>query len=151
MVSFSHLQQPSSGAMAKRRKILMAAPFPPRRNGLHGGSSVIAQTIDELAEHHSVAVAYLRGRDEPSMEEALVERCAVVEEVPRPAGRSDLRSLLQSLWAWTRGTPLWVEDWRVPQFRERLHRMVESWRPDVMQFEFHIMAQYVDQAVECAT
>jgi glycosyltransferase involved in cell wall biosynthesis len=128
-------------------RILIAAPFPPTRTGFHGGSQVIGRLIDELAEIHSVAVAYLRASDESPMEEALAVRCAAVEEVARPKNSWRYPKLMA---AWARGRPMWVEDWHVPAFRVRLHRMAERWRPDVMQFEFHTMAQYVDQASDCA-
>jgi glycosyltransferase involved in cell wall biosynthesis len=37
---------------------------------------------------------------------------------------------------------MWVEDWRVPAFRDRLRQVVERSSPNVVQFESHIMAQY---------
>lgn len=133
------------------RKILIVAPFPPRRDGHHGGSQVIGRLIDELAELHSVGVAYLRATGESPMEEALAARCAVVEEVPRPGASGDLARYARLLKAWVRGAPMWVEDWRVPAFRERLRHLVERWQPDVVQFEFHTMAQYADEAKRRAT
>jgi len=92
-------------------------------------------------------VVYLRANDESPMEEALAVRCAAVEEVRRP--KTPLR-YLKLMGAWARSRPVWVEDWRVPAFRVRLRQMAERWRPDVMQFEFHTMAQHVDQAKDCA-
>ena len=109
---------------------------------------MIGRLIDELAGIHSVAVAYLRATDESPMEEELARKCALVEEVHRP--KSPFRSL-KLLGAWASGHPMWVQDWRVPEFRERLRQMAERWHPHVMQFEFHTMAQYVDQAKDCAT
>ena len=150
MLSFPRLQV-SAYERPARRRILIAAPFPPRRNGLHGGSQVIGRLIDELADFHSVAVAYLRSKKELPMEPALAQRCALVEEVPRPGAPWDLGRHIRLLSAWVRGYPMWVEDWHVPAFRDRLHQLVEHWRPDVMQFEYHTMAQYVDEARGCLT
>jgi glycosyltransferase involved in cell wall biosynthesis len=147
MLSFTSLEV-SSNTYSAPRRILIAAPFPPGRNSFHGGSQVIGCLIDELAGIHSVAVAYLRASDESPMEAALAGRCAAVEEVPRP--KSKVR-YLRLMGAWARGDPMWVEDWRVPAFRVRLRQLVERWRPHVMQFEFHTMAQYVDQAKGCCT
>ena len=107
---------------------------------------MIGRLIDEIAEIHSVAVVYLRADDETPMEEALAVRCAVVEEVRRP---KTLLRYLTLMGAWAGGRPMWVEDWRVPAFRVRLHQLAERWRPDVMQFEFHTMAQYADKAKDC--
>ncbi len=44
---------------------------------------------------------------------------------------------------------MWVADWRVAAFRARLRHLVESWRPHVVQFEFHTMAQYASEARNC--
>jgi len=150
MLSFSRLQS-SSNANTKRRKVLIAAPFPPRRDGFHGGSLVIGRLVDELAESHSVAVAYLRAETELPMEEALARRCEVVEEVPRPGAPRDASRLLRLLGAWVRGYPMWVEDWHLRAFQHRLRELVERWQPGVVQFEFHVMAQYADAAKGCAS
>jgi glycosyltransferase involved in cell wall biosynthesis len=40
------------------------------------------------------------------------------------------------------GQPMWVADWEVPAFSDSLQRLVRDWQPDLVQFEFHTMAQY---------
>ena len=93
---------------------------------------------------HSVRVLCLRGKDEPPAEEALAERCEKIEEIPRPSGKSDILRAARLLRAWVAGRPMWVEDWSVPAFRERIRETVAGWQPDVVQFEYHIMVQYLD-------
>jgi len=112
---------------------------------------VIGRLVHELTQFHSVALAYLRAHDEPPMEEALAERCALVKEVPRPGMPKDMSRSARRLKAWVRGVPIWVEDWRVPSFGTCLRQLVEEWRPQVVQFEFHTMAQYVADAWNCPT
>ncbi len=145
MLSYSRLQPPLN-TPAARRKVLIVAPFPPRRDGFHGGSQVMGRLIEELAESQSVAVAYLRSEGELPMEEELARRCAAVEEVPRPGAPGELGRSIRLLKALMRGDPMWVEDWRVPAFRVRLRQLVERWRPDVTQFESNTVAQYIDEA-----
>jgi len=41
------------------------------------------------------------------------------------------------------GTPLWVANWTDPEFASRLRALVRSWRPQVVQLEFHVMGQYL--------
>ena len=126
-------------------KVLIAAPFPPDPLGFHGGTQVIGRLIDALADTHSLAVAYLRADGEPPMGLALARRCAHVVEIPRQA--SGLPRQLRLAGALACGTPMWVEDWNVPAFRHQLRRFAQEWRPDVVQFEFHTMAQYADALV----
>jgi glycosyltransferase involved in cell wall biosynthesis len=131
----------SSTANPRPRRILLLTPFPPKCDGFHGGSQAIGRFVKELVDLHSVAVVYLRAKGEPPMEPELVARCATVEEVPRPNS-----GYVRLLGAWARGYPMWVEDWRVPAFRESMRKLVAQWRPDVVQFEFHTMAQYLDDS-----
>ena len=121
-------------------KVLIAAPFPPDRSGFHGGTQAIGRLIEDLAPTHSLAVAYLRAPGEPPLEPALARLCEHVEEVARPAS-GWLRDF-RLAGALARGYPMWVEDWHVPLFGERLRELAGRWRPDVVQFEFHTMAQY---------
>jgi len=136
----------SSNANPPTRRILLLTPFPPRCEGFHGGSQAIGRLVRELVDLHSVAVVYLRAKDEAPMEPALAARCAAVEEVRRPGASGNPARYLRLLGAWARGYPMWVEDWRVPEFRKRMRKLIEQWHPDVVQFEFHTMAQYRDKA-----
>ncbi len=103
---------------------------------------MIGRLIGELQESCSVGVIYLRARSESPIEEALAQRCAVVEEVPR---RVQPSRWITSASALARGEPMWVREWRVPAFRTRLRELLLRWNPDVVQFECHTMAQYADE------
>src|SRR5450755_627078 len=133
------------GAMPKRR-ILMLCPFAPRRDALHGGNQLIGRLVEELSEGNLVRVLCLRSESEPAAEEELARRCDSIEEIRRPgAGRGFRRTwnLLSAFWT---GQPLWVQEWSSRVFRKRVRDTILSWRPDVIHFEAHIMAQYLDEA-----
>lgn len=125
-------------------KILLLSPFPPRRDGLHGGCQAIGRTIKELCHRHSVRLLYLRGAGEDSAEGELMQRCDAVEEIERPGARMGITKLIRAASAFQAGVPLWVGLWRVDAFRQKLRDTVASWQPDVVQFEFAVMAQYRD-------
>jgi glycosyltransferase involved in cell wall biosynthesis len=131
-----------------RYKVLIASPFAPATHGFHGGSQVIGRLIEELSQVHSVSVIYLCSINEAAMDESLVRRCEIVEEVTRPMRLTRQLSLLGAL---ARGCPMWVQDWNVPAFGDRLRGLISRWQPDIVQFEFHTMAQYVAEAAGSAT
>lgn len=134
------------------RRILIVSPFPPRRDGLHGGCRAIAATIAELAVDHQVRVLCLRADDELPVEPALAELCAGVEEIRRPGAAIGFERALLMASALRHGLPFWVGNWRVAAFRKRLSEIAQAWPPDVVQFEFHVMAQYRDAlSAECRT
>lgn len=121
-------------------RLLFLAPFAPRLDGTHGGSRSIAQRIAALGARHRVAVLYLRGGDEPAMDDALRALCDRVEEVPRAGGRWRQRAVRAM--ALLRGEPRWAAQWAVPALARRAASVAASWRPDVVHFDFHLMAQY---------
>jgi glycosyltransferase involved in cell wall biosynthesis len=131
----------------RKWRVLVVAPFPPRQDGRHGGSRAIGQLLVRLAAHYSVALLVLRGRDEPGVDDQLRKLCEVVHEVEIPpvgtsfrarlANRLRLRALL------VRGTPTWAAERSAPHFGRRLAELVELWQPDVVQFEYRIMGQFL--------
>ena len=123
-------------------KVLIASPFPPDPRGLHGGTQAIGRLMEDLVSEGdcAVSVVFLRADGEPPMSPALAGRCEIVEEVARPA--YGLRRQLRLAGALVRGRPMWVEDWSVPAFGERLRGADARWKPDIIQHEFHVMAQY---------
>ncbi|MBD0290361.1 MAG: glycosyltransferase [Thermoleophilia bacterium] len=130
-----------------RRRLLVLVPFPPRSDAPHGGARVIAELLSHLVAKHDVACLYLRSPREEAMDEELARGCALAEEVRRPDG-SDSRpaaafraARLGS--AFVRGRPVWVEDWNVRAYARRVGALVRTWAPDIVQIEFHVMAQYV--------
>jgi glycosyltransferase involved in cell wall biosynthesis len=131
-------------SLVERRRLLVVAPFAPRLDGMNGGSKVMAALLKGLSHDHRIAVIYLRGRAEPVIDPALTSRCDFVIEVMhewiesrrRPSKAIRLAVGLLS------GKPLWVRRWWVPELFERLRDAAVRWRPDIAQFEFHVMAQY---------
>jgi polysaccharide biosynthesis protein PslH len=129
------------------RKLLLLSPFSPRLDAPHGGGRVLAHLVRGLAEHHRLALIYLRAPDEPPLEQDLAERCEIVQEVGRslPGASAGERwrrrgRLLPSL---LRGRPMWAADFWVPAFGAVVSRVAAEWQPDVVQVEFHVMAQYL--------
>lgn len=135
--------------MPPERRLLFLAPYPPRRDALHGGARAMAHLIGGLAERHRVALLCLRGDDEEGIEPALQERCDIAEELPRRGRRrsKDLRERVgkhlrtaESLLAFR---PKWATWCALPAFEERLRELDAGWRPEVVQAEFHVMGQYL--------
>src|SRR5581483_10858877 len=135
------------------RRLLFLLPFPPRLDASHGGSRAMAQSLVGLADHHRVGVLCLRAPGEPPIDPLLRERCALVEEVLRPppeptAAQRWLRRA-RLLCALTRGRPMWASDWAVGAFARRAQSVADSWRPDVVQIEYHVMGQYAVALTRC--
>lgn len=133
--------------MRPERRLLFLAPYPPRRDALHGGARAMAHLIGGLAERHRVALLCLRGDDEGGTD--LRDLCEIVEELPRRGRRrsKDLRErvgkhlrTVESLLAFR---PKWATWCALPAFEERLRVLDLEWRPDVVQAEYHVMGQYL--------
>ena len=135
-------------------RLLFLLPFPPRLDAAHGGGKVIAQLINRLATRHQVALIYLRGADEPPLDDALRAKCAWVEEVVRPWTRLTLsdqliRNIRLVVSLLGRMRPMWVTDWHSSQFEQRVQKAIAQWQPEVVQADFHIMGQYFAQVRRC--
>jgi polysaccharide biosynthesis protein PslH len=133
-------------------RLLLLTPFAPRLDAPMGGSRVIAQLVTQLAARHEVALLCLRRSDEPWVDEKLRRRCSYVEEIVqgetafRPArtgGSVPGWQDLQTWWGLLRGRPSWVTETATRRFSARLRKLTREWRPEVIQFEFHVMAQYL--------
>jgi glycosyltransferase involved in cell wall biosynthesis len=129
-----------------KRRVLLLAPFPPRSNATHGGSRAIAGTVEALARRHRMAVAYLRGRDQPAMDERLQNLCDLVREVrlerPRGLVRRLLRHTRNSFAPFT-ALPTWAAWFSSTAYADEVRRTVAEWAPDLVQLEFHLMGQYL--------
>jgi glycosyltransferase involved in cell wall biosynthesis len=136
------MTRPASGS---RRRILVCTPFAPRLDARHGGKPT-AQLLLRLAERNDVAVLALQLDREDHVDPAIVERCALVHEVARP-----VRAPLRRRAAWTaglaRGLPPWAVDCRSGAYAAALERLLDDWRPDLVEIHLQAMAQYVDVAV----
>jgi len=128
------------------RRILILSPFPPRRDGHHGGARSIAHSVAELAAGHRVRVLCLAADGEQPAEPALAGLCEKVEAVRRPGASVGFRRVLLTGASVAAGLPFWVGNWKVEEFRRRVRETVREWRPDIVHFEFHVMAQYADAA-----
>lgn len=130
------------------RRLLVLAPFAPRLDASHGGSRAMAQLLAGLGRHHRVALLYLRGDGEPGVDEELQGRLERVEELPR-FGRNKavglrrrLRKQVRAAVALVSAQPTWATHCFVPTLAARLQELARTWRPDVVQAEYHVMGQY---------
>jgi polysaccharide biosynthesis protein PslH len=131
--------------MTSGHRLLFVAPFAPRLDARHGGSRVIATLMARLATRHRVALTYLRDPDEPAVDAAIAQRCDLVAEVLRPWALSGRPvRVARAGAALLAGSPLWVRRWWAPAFAQQIRAIADRWSPDVVQFEFHVMAQYSD-------
>jgi polysaccharide biosynthesis protein PslH len=129
--------------MTTGHRVLFVAPFAPRLDATHGGSRVIATLMTRLATRNRVALAYLRDPEEPAVDPDVARVCDVVAEVQRPwrlAARPARAA--RAVAASMAGSPLWARRWWVPGFAQQLREIAGSWGPDIVQFEFHVTAQY---------
>jgi len=125
----------------RRRRLLFLLPFPPRLDGTHGGTRVSASIIAALSLHHEIALLYLRGDDEASVDERIASRCSVVEEVKRGGG-GRLSSPFRRVFAPLFGVPKWASFTWSPLMAASVARLARTFRPDVVHFEYHVMGQY---------
>ena len=111
---------------------------------MHGGSKAIASLLTELAADHAVALLCLRGRNEPGIDADVRGLCEYTCEIPRPWSYDNgrLRKAMRIVAGLAGGTPMWVRRTHAPEFTRQLQQTVATWRPDIVQFEFHVMGQY---------
>lgn len=129
------------------RRILFLTPFPPRLDGRHGGGRLTAQLLLRLAHRHRVALLCVREPGEPPVDAELRARCALVEEFSRRGERGALSGRLlkraRTALALLRLRPPWVRHCALGRLARRVGELDGRWRPDLVQLEFHVMAQYV--------
>jgi glycosyltransferase involved in cell wall biosynthesis len=137
----------------ERRRVLVLTPFPPRLDAAHGGGRATAQLVYGLTAQERVWLLCARGPDEPPVDEALRERCEGVDEIDHPEPRSGPASRWRQRLARARGLaagrPLWVSESRSADLAARLRQLVAAWRPNLVQLEMHVMAQYLDALRGC--
>jgi glycosyltransferase involved in cell wall biosynthesis len=125
--------------------VLVCAPFPPRLDARHGGKAP-AQLLLRLADRNEMAILCLRPADEEVVDPAIARRCAAVEEVPLRARDGALAQRFVWGLGMLRGVPPWATDCRSTAYAARLERLLEEWRPDVVEIHLQAMAQYVEAA-----
>ena len=128
-------------------RLLILTPFAPRLDAAHGGGKSLAQLVRELARRHRVALLCLRAEGDPSTDDAIREACELVEEFPlRGTGRNPVERLQRKarlLAGLACGRPMWVADTDVSRLASRADELIDTWRPDVIQAEFHVMGRYL--------
>lgn len=128
-------------------RVLVLAPFAPRLDAPHGGGRSIAELVMELGARHRVGLLCLRSGTDPSTDDFVRGRCEFVEEFELSGvGGSSLqrwRRRVRLLRALALGRPMWAADTMAGPFASRVEQLTRSWRPDVVQAEFHVMGQYL--------
>ncbi len=132
---------------SQRLRILFLTPFAPNLQADHGGARVIAQLISHLEDRYAVGLCYLRSVNEPTIDHTLKQRCEVIEEVILPnESASGIKRWSHRLHVWKEllaGKPLWAIDRFSPAYEARLKNTLETWQPDIVEIEFHVMGQYL--------
>ncbi len=127
-----------------RLRLLFLLPFPPRTDARDGGGRATAQLLLGLAARHDVALLCLRAAHELPTDPRLGALCRYVEEVDRAAAADDgWRGRGQLALALLRGEPIWVRSAAVPLFARRVRELARDSHPDVITFQYHVMAQYL--------
>lgn len=128
-------------------RLLILAPFAPRLDTPHGGGRILARFLLEISRRYAVGLLYMQGIDEPPIDPRLQESCELTYKVMRNwTGRSLFKRIIRHLRlaaAPIHGIPMWVADWESREFLELVRSVAKSWRPDLVEFEFNIMGQYI--------
>jgi glycosyltransferase involved in cell wall biosynthesis len=131
------------------RRLLVLAPFAPRLDAGHGGGRAMAQLLAGLGQRHRVSLLYLRGDGEPGVDDELRGRLERVEEFSRfgrnrAVGlRRRVRKQVRAAAALVSSRPTWATHCYVPSLATRVRDLAWTWRPDVVQAEYHVMGQYL--------
>ena len=86
---------------------------------------------------------YLADAGEAPVEHELVDRCTLVEPVPRPAGPLSVLTRARIKLGILRGVPTWAGELHSPRFARRTAELAAKWRPHVVQLEYPVMGQYL--------
>jgi glycosyltransferase involved in cell wall biosynthesis len=104
---------------------------------------VIAELLLRLANRADVALVVLRGPDDARTGHELTEALHVVEV---GYGRSFFQhGVFARGRQWgglARGRPIWATTLRVRELSRVADELVQTWRPDIVQFDFSVMSQY---------
>ena len=132
---------PQDSSRTLTRRVLVCTPFTPRLDARHGGKAT-AQLLFHLADRNDIALLCLRAPGEDPVDPAIADRCAVVEEI-----RTRTNGFIPHRIAWgagmLAGVPPWALECRSPAYSGAFERLVDRWRPEVVEFHLQVMAQYV--------
>ncbi len=128
-----------------RLRLLFVAPFPPDLSGSHGGSRAIASTIDTLARRHEVSVVYLGETNGGALQHP--PQCSRMIGIDMPIRRRSgghIWSRVVELVRLLLGSPPdWVRESWSAEMVKACTELAREIGPDVVHFEFHVMAQYI--------
>ena len=139
----------TSSEFPSKRRLLVLLPFAPRLDATHGGGRVTAQLLAQLAVRHSIALLYLRAATEPPLDDVLRQRCELVEEIVRSEVGFSFARWISRVISLLRGRPLWAAVTAVASFHARVRVIAQTWRPDIVQIDCHVMGQYIPALDGC--
>jgi glycosyltransferase involved in cell wall biosynthesis len=134
---------PRGRSATAARRVLVCAPFSPRLDARHGGKAT-SQLLLHVAERNEVALLSLRAPDEPGVDPAIADACAHVEEVPL-AGNGRLPRRLVWGVGMLGGVPPWAMNCRSAEYATAMDRLLDEWRPEIVEIHLQAMAQYVER------
>src|SRR5438128_8609985 len=133
---------PQDALRTPARRVLVCAPFTPRLDARHGGKAT-AQLLLRLAERNRIALLALRTTQDDHVDRAIADRCDLVHEIPPARGSPLSRRLAWSV-GLLRGLPPWATDCRSGEYAQALERLLDEWRPDLVEIHLQAMAQYIE-------
>jgi sugar transferase (PEP-CTERM/EpsH1 system associated) len=114
-------------------------PFPPNR----GGEILVDNLIRRLAPRHEIAlVTFYDRREELAHRQVLERYCVHVDMVPRPTKFAP-SVLLRTLGGAAYSTSRHMSR----AYRATLHTLLRAFRPDIVQVETFVMAQYMANVI----
>jgi glycosyltransferase involved in cell wall biosynthesis/GT2 family glycosyltransferase len=132
------------------QRLLLLLPFPPGPEAMHGSGRLLTELVGELAARYELGLLCLRAPAEATTDAAIRAACRFVREVRRHGAGDGLAGQLhlatKILWGTASGRPSWATAFDSGEFRREVRRTLASWRPEIVQAEYHVMAQYLDEA-----
>jgi polysaccharide biosynthesis protein PslH len=122
--------------LAHTLRLLVAVPFAPRLDNLHGGRTR-AQFLRRMTARHRVVLVYQRRPDERPVDDEVTAGCERVVEVGLSSSRIDetWRHRLDIVKATLIGRPTSASAVYSAEFVRTVREIARSWQPDVIQLE----------------
>jgi polysaccharide biosynthesis protein PslH len=127
-------------------RLLFLTPFAPSLEAAFEGERLMSLSLAEMVSRHQAAIVYLRSPNEPPIDDYFLDRCMIVQEIPRPVlGTTFFHRLERSIQvarSLAIQRPIRAGDWWSPDFAQKARSMAIKFKPDIIQAEYHIMGQY---------
>lgn len=136
----------AAAATLRPLKLLFLLPFAPDLRGSHGGARATAAMIDMLSQRHRVCVLYLFAPGDPPPRHVpggCERMVAVPTERPASAPGSLVGRFVKAIGELAWHDPEWVKASWSPLMAEQAAALATEFEPDIVHFEFHVMAQYI--------